>query len=326
MLLAGDLGATKTLLGLFRRAPDRPRPVVVRSFLTANHPHLVDMIEAFLHEHRGGHPNIEAACFGVAGPVIDGRAEIVNVGWAVDGQELANALDLGRVPVLNDLVSIAHAIAVLEPHELHTLQGGRPNPSGNAGLIAAGTGLGEAFLFPIGSRLVPAPSEGGHADFAPRTARERELAAWLDERYGRSEVEAVVSGLGLRNLYSFTHETPCTDPEVGGRPVDLAATVSTRGASGICAACREALHLFVSAYGAEAGNMALRAVTTRGLYVAGGIAPKILPALEGGGFLEAFRAKTPMRELLESIPVRVVLNAEAGIIGAAVVANAELHA
>ena len=326
MLLAGDLGATKTLLGLFRRAPLRPTPVVVKSFLTASHPHLVDMIDAFLHEQRGKHPNIEAACFGVAGPVIDGRAEIVNVGWTVDGRELADALDLGRVPVLNDLVSIAHAIAVLEPDELHTLQEGTPNRSGNAGLIAAGTGLGEAFLFPAGSRLVPAPSEGGHADFAPRTPRERELAAWLTERYGRAEVEAVVSGLGLRNLYAFTHDTPCTPLEVDGRPVDLAATVSTRGASGTCAACQEALQIFVAAYGAEAGNMALRAVTTRGLYVAGGIAPKLLPSLAHGGFLDAFRDKPPMRELLERIPVHVVLNHEVGIIGAAVVANAELHA
>jgi glucokinase len=324
MLLAGDLGATKTLLGLFRRAPGRPTPVVVRTFMTTKHPSLVDMIESFLSEQRGRHPNIEAACFGVAGPVIDGRAELVNVGWAVDGRELADALDLGRVPVLNDLVCIAHAIEVLGPSELHTLQDGEPNPSGNAGLIAAGTGLGEAFLVPAGAHLVPAASEGGHADFAARTPRELELSAWLTARYGRAEVEAVVSGLGLRNLYDFTHETPCTALVVDGTPVDLAASVTTRGAGGTCLACREALQIFVGAYGAEAGNLALRTVATRGLYVAGGIAPKILPSLEGGDFLDAFRAKAPMRALVESIPVRVVLNPEAGLVGAAVVANAEL--
>jgi glucokinase len=325
MLLAGDLGATKTLLGLFRRAPRRPTPVVVRSFMTSSHPSLVAMIESFLADQRGRHPNIEAACFGVAGPVIDGRAEIVNVGWAVDRRELADALDLGRVPVLNDLVAVAHAIEVLDDEELHTLQEGAPNPSGNAGLIAAGTGLGEALLVPAGPHLVPAPSEGGHADFAARTPRELELTAWLTGQYGRAEVEAVVSGLGLRNLYAFTHDTPCTALD-SGPPVDLAATITMRGASGACAACREALHLFVGAYGAEAGNLALRAVTTRGLYVAGGIAPKILPSLEGGDFLEAFRAKAPMRDLLETIPVRVVLNPQAGLVGAAVVANGELHA
>ncbi len=323
MLLAGDLGGTKTLLGLFSRAPLRPLPIAVQSFQTTEFADLVTMVDEFLQQQPSGRPPIEAVCLGVAGPVIDDQAAITNVGWTVDGRRLAIALGLSRVRLLNDLVAIAHSVPVLEREELHTLQQGAPNLSGNAALIAAGTGMGQSYLFNDGRRLVPAPSEAGHADYGPRTAREFELATWLTQQYGRAEVEAVVSGIGLRNLYRFTHPSACVDLETPN--LDLAIVVTTKGMARSCEHCIEALGMFVSSYGAEAGNLALRSVATRGLYIGGGIAPRILPALEDGAFLAAFRAKPPMRELLESIPVNVILNSQAGLLGAATAANASLQ-
>ena len=324
MLLAGDVGGTKSLLGLFSPAPQRPRPVAVESFPTQQYPSLLAMIDEFLHRQAGGRPPIDAACFGVAGPVIDDEAELTNVGWRVDGRAVALAFGLARCRLLNDLVAIAHSVSVLESGELHALQEGVPNVSGNAGLIAAGTGLGQAFLFNDGRHLVPAPSEGGHADFAPRTPREWELTMWLVERFGRAEVEHVVSGLGLQNLYHFTHPEPCRDLDPSATESDLPRIVSRNAMRGSCLRCRRALDLFVDAYGSESGNVALRSVATRGLYIGGGIAPKILPALESGAFREAFTSKPPMEELLRTIPIRVILNAQAGLLGAATVANSEL--
>ena len=212
---------TKTLLGLFSRAPSRPAPLNVQSFPTAEYGSLIEMVDAFLTRQPGGRPVIDAASFGVAGPVIDDRAELTNVGWVVDGREVAIEFGLASVHLLNDLVAVAHSISVLQPDELGLLQEGRPNLSGNAGLVAAGTGLGESYLFNDGRRLVPAPSEAGHSDFAARTPRELELSAWLIARYGRPELEQVVSGIGLRNLYAFTHPMPCADvddaSDAGGR-------------------------------------------------------------------------------------------------------------
>jgi glucokinase len=321
MLLAGDLGGTKTLLGLFSRAPARPLPIAVEAFRTTDYASLVEMVDAFLARQSEGRPPIEGACFGVAGPVLDDQSEITNVGWRVDGRAVAIEFGLARVRLLNDLVAIAHSVPVLEPHELYTLQEGEPNLSGNAALIAAGTGMGQSYLFNDGRRLVPAPSEAGHVDFAPRTPREMELTAWLTARRGRAEVEQVISGLGLVNLYQFTHATPCRGMEAVRDAAVIPPLLTKNALAGTCERCQEALDLFVSAYGSEAGNLALRAVATRGIYIGGGIAPKILPALETGVFLRSFEEKPPMTDLLETIPVKVILNPQAGLIGAATVAN-----
>ena len=180
MLLAGDVGGTKTLLGLFAKAPHRPTPVAVESFPTVEYEGLVPMIREFLRHQPAGEPSVEAACFGVAGPVLDDVAELTNVSWTVDGKAVALEFGLARVRLLNDLVSIAHSVSVLHPEELHVLQAGSPNLRGNAALLAAGTGMGQSFLFNDGRHLVPAPSEGGHADFAARTPREWQLVQWLD--------------------------------------------------------------------------------------------------------------------------------------------------
>jgi glucokinase len=209
-------------------------------------------------------------------------------------------------------------VNVLTAEEVDVLQDGTPRADGNAAVIAAGTGLGEAILHRVDGRLYPAASEGGHADFAARTDREIELVKMLRERFGRTEVEQVLSGPGLVNLHRFTHRGGQCEMLEGVDETEAPARISQAGLGGRCQQCADALRMFVSAYGAEAGNLALRTMAMSGVYVGGGIAPKILPALKTGVFMDAFVAKEPMRELLERVPVKVILNPEAGLIGAAV--------
>jgi glucokinase len=324
MLLAGDIGGTKTLLGLFDAAPARPRPVMVRSFGTLDHPDLQTMIAAFMKDEdagaaRSNHGAIETACFGVAGPVIDDTVRVTNVPWFVDARRVAAALGIARVLLLNDLEALAHAVPVLRESETHVLQEGEAMRGGSIGLIAAGTGLGQAMLHNIDGRFVPLASEAGHADFAARTEREIALVRDLTARYGRADVEHVVSGRGLVNIHRVAHRQPCA-AAVDLESPDAPAVISAAALERRCTGCVETLDLFVEAYGAEAGNLALRVVATGGLYVGGGIAPKILPALTTGVFMRALRAKPPLDPMLSAMPVKVILNAEAGLLGAAVFA------
>jgi glucokinase len=223
------------------------------------------------------------------------------------------------VALLNDLEAMAHSVEVLTAEEQIVLQAGEPNADGHAALIAAGTGLGEAALHRVGGRLVPAPSEAGHADFAARTDREWALARMLTGLYGRATVEHVLSGPGLVNLHRFTHDGGACPAVDGVAPADHPAAVTAAALEGRCTRCHEALGIFVSVYGAEAGNLALRTLATAGLYVGGGIVRHILPAIQRDGtFLQAFLSKPPMEALLRRVPVRLILNAETGILGAAV--------
>jgi glucokinase len=228
--------------------------------------------------------------------------------------------------VLNDLEALAYAVPGLETDELAVLQEGRRIASGNIAVIAAGTGLGESMLLNVEGRFFPGESEGGHADFSARTPRELEMVAGLTPLHGRVSAETILSGPGLVNVYQFTHGTIGSDercPGVGevADPADLPARIYASATARRCPECVEALEMFVSAYGAEAGNLALRTVATAGVYVGGGIAPRILPALQSGSFMTAFRAKEPLRDLVENIPVLVILNSKAGLIGAAVHAS-----
>ncbi|MBI3493367.1 MAG: glucokinase [Acidobacteria bacterium] len=319
MLLAGDVGGTKTLLGLFESAPVRPRRVGVRSFATLDYDNLETMIAAFLTDAATTAAAIDTACVGAAGPVIDNAAELTAVPWRVNGRRLADALGGTRVIVLNDLQAMAYSVPVLQESEVHVLQQGTPVPGGNMALIAAGTGLGEALLHHVDGRFVPAASEGGHADFSARTEREMMLVRDLTKRYGRADVEHVVSGRGLIHIHRVLHVTPC----VAGVDLDdpnAPAAISAAAFDRRCPGCAETLDLFVEAYGAQAGNLALRSVATGGVFIGGGIAPKILPALTSGAFMRAFRAKAPLEDLLASMPVNVILNAEVGLLGAAVFA------
>lgn len=321
MLLAGDIGGTKTRLGLYRPAPERPEPLQAREFATLAFQSLGDIVEAFLKGASVPSAEIDAACFGVAGPVADQVARLTNVPWPVDGAELAERIGLAETVLVNDLEAMAYAVPVLEPHELDVLQEGIAQPEGNAAIIAAGTGLGEALLHNVDGRFIPSPSEGGHADFSPRTSREMELATDLIRQYGRAQVEHVLSGPGLVNIFHFTHRGPCDTVGEPAKRSEMPGLISTAALERRCARCVETLDLFVGAYGAEAGNLALRSVATAGVYLGGGIAPKILPALESGAFLDAFRAKEPMVDMLATIPVSVILNRRAGLLGAAVRAN-----
>ncbi len=334
MLLAGDVGGTKTHLGLFRRSPERPEPIDAGEFVTLDYDSLEPMVREFLRAQHVDPSRIAAASFGVAGAVTDQVARLTNVPWLVNGPAMSEALGLRHVNVLNDLEALAYAVPVLSGDELAILQQGVANPTGNAAVIAAGTGLGEALLLNMEGRFVPGESEGGHADFAARTPRELEMVAALSPIYGRVEVERVLSGPGIVNVYQFTHgafgRRPATAPgilpparlcaAVGAvdDPADLPARISASAMERRCPQCVEAMEMFVSAYGAEAGNIALRTVATAGVYVGGGIAPKILPLLQSGIFLDAFRAKEPLTDLIATVPVAVILNPAAGLLGAAI--------
>jgi glucokinase len=333
MLLAGDIGGTKTLLGIFAAGPARPTAVHVAEFVTLEFSGLEPMVTTFLQSQSTDATAIEAACFGVAGAVTDQVAHLTNVPWRIDCAAVGKALGFRRTWVLNDLEALAYGIGVLQPDELAPLHAGRPSRHGNAAVLAAGTGLGEALLLNVEGRLVPGASEGGHADFAARTSRELDMVRDLTRVFGRVSVEHVLSGPGLVNIYQFTHDAfgsgPMLTPHLiapsrlcdAVGPVedvaDLPARITAAAAERRCPKCVETMDIFVSAYGAEAGNIALRTVATAGVYIGGGIAPKILPALETGGFMQAFLAKSPMDELIASIPVSVILKPDAGLLGAA---------
>ena len=322
MLLAGDIGGTKTILGLFEPRTPRPQPVAVRSYGTLAFADLTSMITEFMLEEEGTSRSVDAACFGVAGPVIDEAAQLTNVPWRVEARHVAKAFNLRRVSLLNDLEALAYAVPVLQASEVHVLQEGEALRGGNIALIAAGTGLGEALLHNVDGRLIPSPSEGGHADFPARTEREFVLARDLIARYGRADVEHVISGRGLVNLHRVAHHQPCA-AGVNLNSHDAPAEMSAAALDRRCAGCVETLDMFVEAYGAEAGNLALRSVSTGGVFIGGGIAPKILPALTTGTFMRAFREKPPLDAMLKTMPVKVILKADAGLLGAAVFAAGE---
>lgn len=321
MLLAGDIGGTKTLLGLFDPRPARPKPIVVREFVTLDFPDLAAMISRFAHADGVRGVAVETACFGVAGPVFGDTATLTNVPWRVDAPAIGRSFDIRHVSLLNDLQAMAYSVPVLHGDELHTLQEGEALRGGNMALIAAGTGLGQALLHQVDGRFVPSPSEAGHADWAARNEREITVLRDLIQRFGRAEVERVVSGQGLVNLHRTTHEGACPGLKNEDDP-DAPAAISKAALERRCPGCIEALEIFVDAYGAEAGNVALRGVATGGVFIGGGIAPKIMPALTDGRFIRAFLDKAPLHEMLENMPVKVVLNAQAGLLGAAVYAAA----
>lgn len=319
MLLAGDVGGTNARLGMFVEGGERPEPRDERTYPTSGYPGLEAVIARFCQDVGLAPESITGAAFGVAGPVLHNRVSLTNAHWEIDGALVAKALGLPSVRLVNDLQSMAWGVTVLRPDEMVTLQTGSRDAEGNAALIAPGTGLGEALLHFVDGRLVPSPSEGGHADLAPRTPREIALLQALTDWYGRASYEHVLSGPGLMNLHRFTHPGPCAS--VAGDEASGPALLTAAALAGTCQSCVEALAIFVDLLGAEAGNLAIRSVATGGLYVGGGIPPKILPALQGAAFLQAFRAKAPADDLAAQVPVHVVMHGDPGLLGAAVVAS-----
>ncbi len=321
MILAGDVGGTKTVLATFEETGGALRRVREERFSSPEHRSLEAIVERFL--AGGPATRFSAACFGVAGAVVDAKVECTNLPWTLEERALAGAAGAPRAKLLNDLEAAAYGMLSLPPESLAVLRPGtRPRLSGNVALIAAGTGLGEALLFFDGERHHPIASEGGHADFAPQSDQEIELLRHLRAKFeGHVSWERVLSGPGLFNVYSFLRDTSRRrEPEwlseriASGDPNAAVAEVGLAGEDPICAA---ALELFASLYGAEAGNLALRGVATGGCFVGGGIAPKILPALRGGRFLRSFTDKGRFAPFLRSIEVSVSLEPHAPLLGAA---------
>ncbi|MBI5418527.1 MAG: glucokinase [Deltaproteobacteria bacterium] len=317
MILAGDLGGTKTNLALFRPEGARLARGETRSYPSQEFPSL----EAILEEFLAGRPPVELACVGVAGPVFGGQSRLTNLPWVVEGESVRRACGARRGFLINDLQATAFAVPHLPPDRIAVLQAGVADPRGTVAVLAAGTGLGMAFLVRSGRDYLPFASEGGHADFAPRDGREAALLAYLRERFDRVSAERVVSGPGLHAIYRFLREREGVQeaPEVDARlsREDPPRVIAEEGQGGRSAACREALRLFASLYGAKAGNLALHLLATGGVVLGGGIAPAILPVLSEGGFLDAFRAKGRFQDFLSKVPVKVILDDKAALLGAA---------
>jgi glucokinase len=321
MLLAGDVGGTKTLIGLFARGDARPDAIKVRSYRTLDFADLGALCLRFLRDTSTQPTDIEAASFGVAGPIAGTRARLTNVPWTVDLDTLRGEVSIPRAYLLNDLEALAWSLPVLTPGEIEVLHEGQIDPRGNVALIAAGTGLGIALLPNVDGRLVPRASEGGHVDFAPRNADEHALADALRKEHGRVDVERVVSGPGLANIHKVLHPHQCRTLTPVPAVDELPAAISRAALEAACPSCVRTLELFVSAYGASAGNLALTALATGGLYLGGGIAPRILPALRWPIFMRSFLDKSPMDALVSRVPVKVIMNPHAGLRGAASYAN-----
>ncbi|RNC67944.1 MAG: glucokinase [Desulfuromonadales bacterium] len=316
-ILAGDIGGTSTRLAYFRADGGNLSPMAEGRFPSKESGSLVEIVARFAAEHRLA---ADRACFGIAGPVREGRVRTPNLPWSIEASELASALALPTVYLINDLEANAYGIDLLGEKDLSVLNPGTPDPTGTIAIISAGTGLGEALAYWDGSAHRPLPSEAGHADFAPRNELEADLLLYLRAEHGRVSSERVVSGPGLRNIYRFLRdtrhlpETPAVAEEM--RQGDPSAAISKAALDGSCPLCGQVLELFVSLYGAEAGNSALRYLATGGIYVGGGIAPKIIDLLKRPTFMVAFTAKGRLSPLLETIPVRVILNDRTALLGA----------
>lgn len=319
IVLAGDIGGTKTNLALFSVHGEKLHAESMLSFPSKRHSGLLPVLQEYLATDGR---KVDAACFGIAGPVVDGKVTMTNLPWILDTEELRQALKLDSVTLLNDLEASAYGIFTLGNDEFCTLNEGTMRQSGNKALLAAGTGLGQTILHDDGSYFHPLASEGGHGDFAPRNELEIELLRHLIKRFHHVSYERVLSGPGLFNIYRFfkecrSLEEPKWLTERFAAADDASAVISNAALAGETEICIKSLDLFVSVYGAEAGNLALRAKSVGGLYIGGGIAPKILSKLKDGAFMRALLDKGRYTDLLATIPVHVILNDQVTLRGAA---------
>ncbi len=313
MILAGDIGGTKANIGLFDVQQGKLVRLAHKRYLSHQHAGLQEIVQDFLAENRA---SITAASFGVAGPVVDNRVHGTNLPWIVDGAAAAVLLGLPRVRILNDLEATAFGVGVLTPSNLVTIYEGVPLQKATCVVIAAGTGLGEAILFWDGKQHLAMGTEGGHADFAPHTPQQAELWKFLRTRADYVSAEIILSGRGFQNVHEFL-DPPLKHPGFDDPMKDPAPEITQRGLSGECPVCAATLDLWTEIYGSEAGNFAIRTLARGGIYVAGGIAVKVLPKLKDGRFAAAARDKEKMRDFLAHVPIYVVLNEEAPLLGAA---------
>jgi glucokinase len=317
MILAGDIGGTNARLAYFQPQNGSLRLISERVFPSREYSELGEIVSKFL-EDSAARP--EVACFGIAGPVRNGRVETSNLPWIIEQSRLAKQIQLPATLLINDLEANAWGIGALGPHDLVSLN--RVSPSvGNQAVIAPGTGLGEAGLFWNGSRYEVFACEGGHTDFAPQGDLQIELLRFLAGRYEHVSYERILSGPGLVNVYEFLRSEGCGDEPAGfaGQLAeeDRAAAISRAAMDGTNRLAEQALNLWITVFGAEAGNLALKAMATGGIFLGGGISPKILPKLTGPLFMRAFLDKGRLRPLLQSIMVQVIINDKAGLLGAA---------
>jgi glucokinase len=324
-VLAGDIGGTKTNLGLFLKGQGCPVPKVIETFSSQDAPALEHLIRQFLEIHP---VPITHACFGIAGPVVSGESKTTNLPWRISEDRIKEQFNLKVVKLVNDLVATAMAIPLMNKEDLYSLNPAASKKGESIALIAPGTGLGQALLTYQNGRHVPLPSEGGHADFAPNTEAEMKLWHYLHQHFGHVSIERVVSGAGLVNIYNWLKASGrFREPEwlrQNLKQMDPAQAITEAALTGKNAACVQALNTFVSIFGAAAGNFALTGAAMGGVYLGGGISPKILPKLTEGIFMEAFINKGRFKTFLEQVPVKVVLNDKAALIGAAYCAGSAL--
>ena len=318
MILAGDLGGTTTRLGLFDDGAPRPAPLVTREYATLDHISLAAIVTRFLRDTGCAADAVAATCIGVAGAVVDDEAVLTNVPWRITARELAGVAHLGHATIINDVEALGWAVPVLTADERVTLHEGASAGRGNIAILTMGTGFGAALLHDIDGRLVPSPSETGHSDYPARTDREIELLMYLRAKHGRVDIERVVSGIGLGQVSTFIHGGRCRTLPPGAPEAAVPAHVVAQALSEGCPECVEALDIVVDGLAAVAGNLALINVATRGVYIGGGIPPRIVDRLRRPEFLRVFRDKPPMASVLDDVAVHVIMNPHAGVVGAAV--------
>lgn len=340
-LLAGDTGGTKTILLLAElhetETGTKLKALYESRYVSAEFTDLVPMVRKFLGEAAeslGKPPTPQKACFSIAGPIVNNTCNLTNLSWMLDGDRIQQELDLAKVQLINDFAAVGYGIVGLDAADIHILQEGEPQVDAPIAVIGAGTGLGQGFLIQHNGQYRVYPSEGGHTDFAPRDELEFQLLKYLRDKLNinRISVERVVSGMGIAAIYQFLRdrdyvsESPdvaeaiCTwerEAGKGEKSVDPAAVIATAAAEGRDRLSKETMELFVSLYGAEAGNLSLKLLPFGGLYIAGGVAAKNLPLMKSGIFIDAMTNKGRMRPLMERIPVRLILNQNVGLLGAA---------
>jgi len=318
VILAGDVGGTKCNLALFSEGGGQLTPVFRQRFRSKDFAKFDLIAKEFTRvaaPHLGGE-KIRAAGFGIAGPVINNRVRATNLPWTVDAAVLSQELEIPHITLLNDLGAWGHSVEYLSPSDFAVLNPGTPEPGGTRALIAAGTGLGQAILAWDGSRYRVVPSEGGHSDFAPHTEQQIELLRFMRRRYPQVSFELILSGRGFRTIHEFI-DPSVKHPSFADPDADPAPEITQNGLNKTCPVCVETLDLWTDIYGAEAGNLALKVLSLGGMYVAGGIAVKILEKMKDGTFVASFKDKWHFENLLQNIPVSVILNENAPQLGAA---------
>ena len=319
MILAGEIGATRTRLAAFETEGSRLKLVVEKNYLSHEHAGLSEIISAFIKTEGIA---VHRACFGVAGPVRRGRSKISNLTWVIDSRDLAKQLKLESVGMINDLEAFAYGIDGLESKDFVTLNQGSEDAEGNRAVISARTGLGVAGMYWDGFRHHPFGCEGGHSDFAPRNELEMTLLMYLQKKYGRISCERLLSGPGIKNIYDFlrdtrTAEEPSWLKDQMAAALDAPALITQLASEGKASICDQTMSIFASIYGAETGNVALNFMSTGGIYIGGSVAAKNVPRMKDPVFMQSFLDKGRMTPLMKEIPVSIVLNDDSGLIGAA---------